>query len=397
MKQLFIAACLFLPLACIAEEQGSVPFEIITIDDNAELWWARAFADINQDGLLDVALQNNNGHGGWLGWLEARDGGKKWQRHVITETAPNGRPFACGDLDAGDVDGDGDADIIAVAHTGEWDEDGAPSTIYWYENPSWKAHWFGTVPAFIKDLNLIDFNQDGKLDLCAAAYGTNTLSVFRQDSPEKWTKAQEIKVANLHEGMDAGDIDGDGDNDIAADGYWLESPGGDLEAEWTIREINSRWHNQEGDWSRNATKHFCRDINGDGRAEVFISHSERSGYPVAYYSSDDPKSDSWTEHILIKELPAAHTLQVFDFDNDGDFEVLTGVNKNRAVALKIDTFPVMLLLNQGDNKSFKEQILTNDGIYNGQVADIDGDGDFDILRLSTHDGKDFSAWMNQSK
>ncbi|MDP8242870.1 MAG: VCBS repeat-containing protein [Candidatus Hinthialibacter antarcticus] len=397
MKQILIPICLIFALTTFAADKPPVSFEVHSIDDNAEMWWARAFADINNDGLLDIALQNNNARGGWLGWLEATDGGKQWQRHIIAETAPNDGTFASGDLEAGDIDGDGDIDIIGVAHPGEWDEGSAPSTVYWYENPSWKAHKIGGAPAFIKDLNLIDFNQDGKLDLCSTVFVTNTLTVFRQDSPDKWTTVQKIKVANLHEGMDAGDIDGDGDNDIAADGYWLESPGGNLEAEWTIHEINPRWHTQDGDWSRNATKNFCRDIDGDGRAEVFISHSERSGYPVAYYSAKDPKKGPWTEHVLVKDLSSAHTLQIFDFDNDGDQDVLTGINMNRAKALELTSFPVYLLINQGDNKTWTKQTLTNEGIYNGQAGDIDGDGDYDIVRLQTHDGTKLEVWMNQTK
>ncbi len=400
MKRFLLSFCMILAFTVAVHASSNsapVPFKVHSIDKDAEMWWARAIVDINGDKVLDIVLQNNNAHGGWLGWIEAQDGGKKWKRNIIAETSPNGEAFASGDLDAGDVDGDGDVDIIAAAHAGEWDEGGGPSTIYWYENPSWKAHKIGEVVGFIKDLNLTDFNKDGKMDVCAAVFVTNILTIIRQDSPKKWTTVHQIKVHNLHEGMDAGDIDGDGDNDIAANGYWIESPGGNLAADWPIHMIHNRWNNQNGDWSRNATKHFCRDIDGDGKAEVFISHSERSGYPVAYYSAKDPKKGPWKEHVIIKDLSSAHTLQVFDFDNDGDQDVLTGINMNRAKGLELTSFPVLLMLNKGDNKTWTKQTLTNEGIYNGQAADIDNDGDIDIVRLQTHDGKELEVWMNQTK
>lgn len=375
--------------------QPQMRFQSATISEEATLWWARAPGDLNGDGLTDVALQNNNGHGGWLGWLEADSAGRSWTRHIIAERAPEGGPFAGGDMDIGDIDRDGDPDVLGFAHPGEWDSAGTPTEIYWYENPDWRSHHIGQAPDFIKDVNLVDFNNDQKLDLVTITYEEHTLTVFRQDLPDTWTKAAEFTVANLHEGMDVGDINGDGYPDIATNGYWLQNPGGDLTGEWTVRSIADKWHNQTGDWSQNATKVFCRDITGDGRAEVFISHSERTGYPVAWYSSEDPETGSWREHVIIDSLAAAHTLQVYDMDGDNDYDVLTGVNTNRAKALNLESFPVIIFQNQGDNESWEEFLITDAGIYNGQVADAEGDGDYDIFRLPTHNATVFEILLNQ--
>jgi len=272
--------------------QTELSFTTSVIAEDANLWWARALGDVNGDGLPDLVLQDNNGHGGWLGWLEGSKKGGGWKRHIIAGEAPGGGTFASGDLDVGDIEGDGDADV-------------------------------------------------------------------------------------------------------AANGYWLENPGGDLTGAWTVRSIDAKWYTQDGDWSKNGTKTFCCDITGDGRVEVFISHSERSGYPVSWYDCNDPKKEKWTEHMIVKDLVAAHTLQVFDFDLDGDFDVLTGVNKNRAKGLKVNSWPVRVYLNQGDGKEWKALQLTDEGIYNGQAHDVDGDGDCDIIRLPTHDGERLEVLTNQ--
>lgn len=374
---------------------SQVNFEKRTISTKADLWWARAAADINGDGLLDIALTDHNGHGGWLGWLEAQKNDGEWQIHIIAKTAPNGQPFAAGDIDAGDIDNDGDIDVIGIAHPGEWDEGGASSTIYWYENPSWEAHEIGTAPAFVKDVNVADLNADGKLDVVTATFVNNNLKIFRQDEPDQWVESLSTTIENLHEGMDVGDVDGNGMLDVLANGYWIVLEDKDLSKAGAIYSIHDNWHNQDGDWSRNASKHLAKDIDGDGNVEVFITHSERKGYPLAWYKRIEDAG--WKEHIIKENFTAAHTIQVFDADLDGDFDVLSGMNRSRAQGLGETKTPVILFLNEGDNQTWKEQLLTNDGIYNGQAADFDGDGDMDIFRYATHDATEFELWINQTK
>lgn len=393
---LFLGACTDTPDpgndAESTPETRPVAFHPVSISEEAELWWARTLADINQDGLVDVVVQHRNGSGGWLGWLEGTtDTTVAWTVHIIADSLDDGRRFAAGDLDLGDLDGDGDPDVIGVVHPGEWTDADAPADLFWFENPTWTRRPIGQIPDALKDINLADFDGDGRLDIVAITFEENVLTVFQQQPDATFRVASQMTLENLHEGMDVGDLDADGDLDIATNGYWLENDG--TAEGWTVHVIDAMWHNQTGDWSRNATKVAVVDLAGDARPEVLMAHSERTGYPLAMYQMED--GGGWHQTILLDSLPAAHSLQVADFDGDGVLDILTGVNRSRAINLDLHDFPIYLLMQQ--DAGWDTLRIHSDGIYNAQVADFDGDGDPDIFRYPTHDDTTFEVLINQNR
>jgi hypothetical protein len=370
-------------------------FDSLLISNEANQWFARALSDLNGDGLLDVAFINEAGFGGALGVMIATEDAN-WKIDWVAETAPNGGTFSCGDIEVGDIDNDGKVDILGPQANGEWTDKPKEHTFYWYSYPEKEAHYIGKSGKYIKDVSLADLNEDGKLDLVGISFDGSYVIMYEQISPDEWKQVQLLEAPGIHEGMDVGDIDGDGYMDIAANGYWAKNPKGDMNGDWKLEEIDSIWHNQTGDWSQNATKHFCADIDSDGKSEVFISHSERAGYPVAYYKLLNAETNEWEKHIIINMLPAAHTLQVADMDNDGDLDVLTGVNRNRAINIDIKEYPVIIMLNDGSGK-WTKKIVDMASIYNGHVGDFEGDGDLDIFRLTSHDAKKYELLIDQLK
>ena len=377
-----------------APENKPLSFVSHRVIDGAKWWWALTIGDVTNDGLQDVVYIHNNANGGYLAYRAGSKTGDLWAETIVAQEPPTGGTFAAGDLETGDMDGDGDLDILAVKHTGEWDEAGAPAEVFWYENPTWEAHAIGEAKDAVKDLSIGDFDGDGRMDLAVLTFDETNLRIHHQQADGSFRMVQDITRAGLHEGMDVGDLDGDGDLDIAANGFVFANPGGDLTGEWTVTSVDDKWHNQTGDWSANGTKHFVADLDQDGTPEIFISHSERGGFPLSYYTR---RADgTYTETVIVDELPAAHTLQVFDMDLDGDLDVVTGINFARAVNLdpKVEHYEVLVITNEGDGK-WTQKVIDTEGIYNGRVADFEGDGDYDLFRYPNHEATELFLVENQ--
>ncbi|MCF8225962.1 MAG: FG-GAP-like repeat-containing protein [Bacteroidales bacterium] len=371
---------------------GQVEFRTIKIiDGESTHWWARSHADVNGDGLTDFFVVTENAYGGSLCWYETTEGPGNSVKHLIAETDPEGNVFGCGDLASGDIDNDGDIDVLGPANPGEWGGSSKPTYLYWYEAPDWKPHYIGKFPNFIKDIDLVDLNADGKLDVAGTCFDAHRMIVYRQDFPTIWNKAADVFVPALHEGQHVGDVDGDGDIDVISTAFWVHNPGGDMSGEWKVTNIDPYWNSDDGSsWEYNATKIICIDIDDDDKDEVFISCSEKFRDRVAWYDLVDENANTWIMHVVGKNT-FAHTLQVGDVDLDGDYDVLSGNNGDQGDP---ENSPVKLFLNQGDNLTWKEQLLTKTGAYNSYLADLEPDGDLDFFRYDGHEGSDYEVWVN---
>lgn len=132
-------------------------------------------ADLNGDGRLEaiVGYETNN-QPIRFAWYEApADPTQPWTEHVIdTLVAPMS-------LDAGDMDGDGDIDIVAGEHNKANPSQGR---IFAYENTgaAFQSHLIGSGDEHHDGAQLVDIDNDGDLDVVSIGWTHNRVLVYEQ-------------------------------------------------------------------------------------------------------------------------------------------------------------------------------------------------------------------------
>jgi len=132
-----------------------------TSPDSLSFFGVQTLADMDNDGDADFieAARGFLGGGGELNWLENDGVGNAVTRHVI---AAGGSPNL---VEAADIDGDGDLDVIA-----SFISDTPGETMAWFEQTpnGFEGHALSLFVPGIWDIVVSDFDADGDNDIVTA-------------------------------------------------------------------------------------------------------------------------------------------------------------------------------------------------------------------------------------
>ncbi len=223
-----------------------------------------------------------------------------------------------------------------------------------------------------------DVDGDGDLDVLSASSVDNRLAWYANTAGDgsAWT-AHTIAVSASAQALATADVDHDGDLDLfstgPADGalLWHENTAGDGSA-WSTQLVAS------GLSSPRALA--AADVDRDGRTDVLVVGGTAASGSVAWYENAAGNGSVWTAHAVSTALAGGWAAGVGDLDGDGDPDLLSASRDDDTLAWYENV--------GGAGASFARRVIsaTADGASAVDVADVDRDGDLDVLAVSTFDG-----------
>nr|MBC8447967.1 VCBS repeat-containing protein [Chloroflexota bacterium] len=178
----------------------------------------------------------------------------------------------------------------------------------------------------------------------------------------------------------AADVDGDGDVDVLSASFdddtiaWYENTDG----AGTFGPEQVITTDADG-----ATSVYAADVDDDGDLDVLSASANDD--KIAWYENDGtPANGGWIAHTLVTGADGARSVYAADADGDGNLDVLSASENNDRITW-YENF-------DGDGWFYRSQVIADDadGARSVYAADVDDDGDVDVVSASFNDDK--IAW-----
>ncbi len=348
-----------------------------TIDDAFSRAFSVAAADIDGDGDLD-ALGAAAVDDDIVWWENTAGDGTRWVKRRIDLAFDGARSAA-----PADVVGDGDLDVLGAAFEVDlvaWWENTAGDGTAWTErtiDAAFDGAWYVT-PA--------DVDGDGDLDVLGAAASADDIAWFENTTGTgtSWTRHTIDAAIDSPDMVAPADVDGDGDLDVLGAAnvddviVWYGNTTGDGTS-WTERRLIGAI-----DGARSVAP---ADVDGDGDLDVFGAAQDAD--TIAWWENAAGTGISWVEHTVDAAVGGAMSVVAADIDDDGDVDVLGAGFEDHTISWWEN-------ITGTGTRWIRRKV---DGVFNRAksvaAADVDGDGDLDVLGASLIEGS-VACWKNET-
>ncbi len=319
--------------------------------------------DIDGDGDLDIiaAAQASSE----IIWYNNTDGQGTFSSGTIAAVVNN--PY---NVELGDLDGDGDLDAVFSSNGGD--------AILWCENTDGLGS-FGSNQTITNStdgataVEIGDLNGDGYLDVISTSYLANKVEYYLNDGTG--TFAAPVLISNAMAGaisVEAVDLDGDNDLDL-------------LTASLLVDMVT--WHENDGSGNFSAPVTlstnidevsfvYSADLDGDNDMDVITCSS--MGDAVYWFENTDGLGTFSSEQTIDNTVDRPLSVTAADLDNDGDMDVLSA---------SFNDDQITWFENDGSGTFGSGQVISTvaAGAVSVWTADVDGNGMVDVLSASYND------------
>ena len=286
-------------------------------------------ADLDGDDDLDIILASH--YPDVLAWIR-NDGNATFSSPIIIDDViqnPNS-------IDVGDIDLDGNMDILIEANYSVIEGEGESNTIVWYGNTNGLGEFSGANKILVfgpdnKMAKLADMDLDGDLDVVCALGGWGVNWIENVAPGFFWSEPKDIMDENITLSvLDIGDVDADGDLDVVYSDH-------NSEAIYLSINRNGLGDFDEAEiiYEKSSGGLKLEDMDNDGDLDlVAMTEIENvNDKQNIYYVEQVDGSFSGVE-IKVNEtvLSNAKNISIADVDNDGDMDVMSASRRDDKIA-----------------------------------------------------------------
>ena len=286
-------------------------------------------------------------------------------------------PAEGGEVARGDVDGDGDIDLLVTGRDGG----GSPITQLYVNDGSGS---FTAASDGLPDLkqgtaDFGDVDNDGDLDVLLTgvnASSTRVTRLFTKDDGSLSYTASGITFPGFQNGGTAlGDVEGDGDLDIVLAGNSGGSATASLYTNQYVENGTLGFAEETGVSFLGTTSSTVDlgEFNGDGDLDVVITGQDGGGSATTTVYTNDGGGTSFTATSLPQAVQNG-AVAVGDVDNNQTLDLVVSGNTG-----SFGSNATTLLFNDGTGSFTADQSLA--GLKNGTATfgDVNADGNLDLL------------------